>query len=131
MKKRKFIRSAHLVIVGFIFLISGGCAHHTAQIKFNRTQWDDGDIETYPYRDAMLNDLLANYHLKGITYHQLTKLLGEPGRWENVNIDSPYYVINTDYGHDIDPVYTKTLTIYLDKDSVVTNYEVKEWKKND
>jgi hypothetical protein len=65
-----------------------------------------------------------------MTYRQLTKLLGEANRWEEVNIDSPYYVINTDYGNDIDPVYTKALTFYLNKDSVVTGYRVKEWKKD-
>jgi hypothetical protein len=52
-----------------------------------------------------------------------------PQRWDTVNIDSPYYVINTDYGNDIDPVYRKTLTIYLNKDSIVTGFKIKEWKK--
>lgn len=66
-----------------------------------------------------------------MSFTQMTKLLGEPSRCENVNIDSPYYTINTDYGHDIDPVYTKILTVYLNKDSVITNYKVKEWRKKD
>lgn len=131
MKKLKFIGVAHLVNMCIASLLLNGCTNHSVQIKFNRTQWDDGDIEIYPYRDAMLNNLLKNYHLKGMSYRQLTKLLGEPNRWENVNIDSPYYVINTDYGNDIDPVYTKTLTVFLNKDSVVADYKVKEWKKND
>jgi hypothetical protein len=129
MKQKKFIGVKFFTGLSFFVSILHGCSHQ--QIKFNRAQWNDGDIEIYPYRDAMLNDLFTNYHLKGMSYRQLTKLLGEPSRWENVNIDSPYYVINTDYGNDIDPVYTKTLTIYLDKDSVVASYKVKEWKKHD
>lgn len=118
-----------LYIYSLVVIIVSGCSAHSQQLKFNRTQWDDGDIEIYPYRDAMLSDLLTNYHLKGMSYKQLTKLLGEPQRWENANIDSPYYNIDTDYGQDIDPVYTKTLTIYLNKDSVVTGYKVEEWHK--
>lgn len=116
------------IITSFAITIFG-CNSNFQQIKFNRTQWDDGDVEIYPYSDAMLNDLLANYHLKGMSYKQLTKLLGEPQRWDNDNIDSSYYNINTDYGQDIDPVYTKTLTVYLNKDSLVTGYKIKEWHK--
>src|ERR1700761_2676227 len=119
-----------LVSLLLAFVTFNGCTYHSEQIKFNRAQWDDGDIEIYPYRDAMLNDLLTNYHLKGMRYKDMTKLLGEPNRWENVNIDSPYYTINTDYGHDIDPVYTKALTIYLNKDSIITTYKIKEWRKD-
>src|SRR4051812_23553358 len=100
MKQQKFIEVKFLAGLSFFVLILYGCSHQ--QIKFNRAQWNDGDIEIYPYRDAMLNDLFTNHHLKGMSYRQLTTLLGEPNRWENVNIDSPYYVINTDYGNDID-----------------------------
>src|SRR2546430_17276038 len=111
-----------------LLLLLTSCKEHLRQIKFNRVQWDDGDIEIYPYRGEMLYDLLTSYHLKGLTYKQLAKLLGEPDRWEKVNIDSPYYVINTEYSNGIDPTYTKTLTFYLNKDSVVTGYKVKEWR---
>jgi len=117
-----------LLITAAFAVIIIGCKPHSREIKFNRAQWDDGDIEIYPYRDAMLNDLLTTYHLKGMNYKQLTKLLGEPQRWEDDNIDSPYYNIITDYGDDIDPVYTKTLIIYLNKDSIITNYKVQEQK---
>lgn len=113
-----------LLIPAAFALIITSCNPHSQELKFNRAQWDDGDIEIYPYRDAMLNDLLTTYQLKGMSYKQLTKLLGEPQRWENLNIDSPYYNIITDYGDDIDPVYTKTLIIYLNKDSIITNYKV-------
>ena len=109
-------------ILLFIMLLSLiACNQRKQEIKFDRTKWDDGDVEIYPYRDAMLTDLLTRYHLKGMSYKQLTQLLGEANRWENLNIDSPYYVITTDYGSDIDPVYTKTLTLYLNKDSIVTS----------
>lgn len=111
----------------FILITALIACNYVQQRKFDKAQWQDGDIEQYPYRDAMLNDLLTHYHLKGMTYKQLTQLLGGANRWESSNLDSPYYDIIVDYGNDIDPVYTKTLTFYLNKDSVVTSYKVKEW----
>lgn len=96
-------------------------------MKFDKEKWRDGDAGIYPYRDAMLNDLLS-HPVKGMTYKELTELVGEPNR-SDANVDSPYYDIITDYGSDIDPVYCKTLTIYLNKDSVITGYRVDEWKK--
>lgn len=109
-----------------IFLCAAlhGC---TGQMKFDKDKWREGDAGVYPYRDAMLKDLL-NYPLQGMTYKELTDLAGEPNRWES-NIDSPYYDIITRYGLDIDPVYSKTLTIYLNRDSVITGYRIVEWKK--
>jgi len=35
----------------------------------------------------------------------------------------------TDYGWDIDPVYTKDLVFKLNKDSIVVDYKINEWKK--
>ncbi len=40
-----------------------------------------------------------------------------------------FYDIDIDYGSDIDPVYSKTLTFQFDKDSIVKTFEVKEWNK--
>lgn len=114
------------VLITVIFV---SCKHRTLQMKFDRVKWWDGDVEIYPYRDAMLNDLLK-HNLKGMTYKQLTKFVGEPNRWDN-NIDSPYYPIITDYGSDIAPVYTKSLVLYLNKDSIITRCKVEEWKKSD
>jgi len=109
-----------------ITVICAACKQPT-QIKFDRVKWWDGDLEMYPYRDAMLNDLLK-HNLKGMTYKELTNFVGEPNRWDS-NIDSPYYPIITDYGSDIDPVYTKSLVLYLNKDSIITHYKIEEWKK--
>src|SRR5690348_14799849 len=47
MKKLKFIGVAHLVNMCIASLLLNGCTNHSVQIKFNRTQWDDGDIEIY------------------------------------------------------------------------------------
>ncbi|MBO9681468.1 MAG: hypothetical protein J7502_02140 [Flavisolibacter sp.] len=76
----------------------------------------------------MIDDLVQNYQLRGKTYHQLVELLGPP----QSKFDSTlrvYYNIDVDYGSDIDPVYMKILSIEFNKDTIVRNYEVQEWKK--
>lgn len=107
-----------------LFTALCGCKQ---QMKFDKNKWREGDAEVYPYRDAMLKDLL-NRPIKGMTYKKLIELAGEPDRWDN-NLDSPYYDIITEYGLDIDPIRSKTLTIYLNNDSVIIGYKVREWKK--
>ncbi|MFN8359967.1 MAG: hypothetical protein U0264_08620 [Candidatus Kapaibacterium sp.] len=76
----------------------------------------------------MIDDLVENYQLKGKKYNNLVELLGEP----QSNLDSTlkiFYDIDIDYGYDIDPVYTKTLSIVFDKDTVVNSFEILVWKK--
>ncbi len=113
-----------LVVCTVFTLISASC-----QQSFNRTAWDDCDSGMCNQRKYMLDDLLNHHQLKGMTRKQLVKLLGD----QNYTPTSPYemtYNIITDYGWDIDPVYIKNLTFYLNKNSVVTAYKVEEWRRN-
>ena len=76
----------------------------------------------------MIDDLVKNYQLIGKNYKELVDLLGKP----QSKIDNNLYVfydIDVDYGWDIDPVYTKTLSIGFDKDTIVKSFEVQEWRK--
>jgi len=109
-----------------IFLVLLAACHFNQ--RFDKLKWNTFDSMFYPYRDAMLDDLLKHHSLKGLTYKELTTQIGEPVRSRD-DKDNPYYQIVTDYGSDIDPVYTKILTIHLSKDSIVTGYKVEEWKK--
>ena len=86
-----------------------------------------GDVGSYPNRDNMLNDLIHNQKLKGLTYKQLIDKIGEPEKNAG-DITIVYYDILTDYGYDIDPVYIKTLDFKLDKDSIVSDFRVNEIK---
>ncbi len=117
-------------IIALIFLLLAlGCNHNVVyKQKFDRSKWNLKDDMWYPDRNSMVDDLVKNHKLKGLTYKELTKLVGEPDRWES-NIDSPYYEIVTDFGSDIDPVYTKSLVVYLNKDSVITSLKILEWNK--
>jgi hypothetical protein len=66
----------------------------------------------------------VRHQIKGSTYKELTIQIGEQVRYDD-NKDNTYYSIVVDYGWDIDPVYTKVLSIILNKDLIVTTYEVK------
>ena len=74
----------------------------------------------------MFMDLITNYKLVGIKYSQLIGLLGIP---DSKDSNSLSYKIVVDYGHDIDPVYTKNLDFTYSNDSIITSFNVNEWKK--
>jgi hypothetical protein len=96
--------------------------------KFNKAEWvkEIDDLQNYPQRDKMLADLTKNYKLQGLSYWQLTGLLGKP---QFDYMDSTYYYsITIEYGA-IDPIYTKSLVFWLRKDSVVQKWKVVEYKK--
>jgi hypothetical protein len=98
--------------------------------RFDKYKWrQKNDIEFYQFRDNMLKDLLSNYKLNGLSYSQLIDLLGKPDRVFNKDSDLIYYSIVTNYGRDIDPIYAKYLIFKLNKDSIVIDYKIKEWKK--
>lgn len=97
--------------------------------KFNRAAWDDKIDRDYPQRNDMVDDLINNHKLKGLSYKKLVARLGPP---EESMEDSAkvYYQVLMDFGSDIDPVHTKYLVFKLNKDSIVTDLHLDEWKKN-
>ena len=104
-------------------------------IPFDKDGWQkkfDGD---YPKRDAMVQDLLDNHQLTGLTKSEVIDLLGDE---DHVQLeerpkrpDQNYmsYQVLEDFGWDIDPVHTKYLFLYLNQDSVVHKTELMEWKR--
>lgn len=113
-----------------IFLLSISLTSCDRNERFDKAKWQEqGDLRTYPHRKSMLNDLTKNHKLTGLSYRQLINLIGEPENYGDKEKDIVYYEIETDYGFDIDPVYTKTLQIKLTKDSTVESFAIKEWKK--
>ncbi|RYD72322.1 MAG: hypothetical protein EOP53_22135, partial [Sphingobacteriales bacterium] len=75
------------------FLILSSCEE-----PFNKYRWmEDDGLGIFPNRKRMLNDLLKNHQIKGLTYKQLSDSFGQP---ENDDSFSVYYQIVTDYGGD-------------------------------
>lgn len=112
--------SKFLFVFLFLFL---SCTQRT---EFNKEKWNDKVDITYTNRDAMLHDLTTNYKLVGLSYNQLTELLGNPQNYGHADSTELYYTVVEDYGWDIDPVYMKYLVFTIDQDSVVTNFEIEE-----
>jgi outer membrane protein assembly factor BamE (lipoprotein component of BamABCDE complex) len=99
------------------------------KIPFDKAGWTiQGDLGLYPNRDKMLDDLIKNQNLKGLTYRQLIDKIGEPEKNEVGDSNTIFYDIVTDFGHDIDPVFIKSLEIKFDKDSIVTDFKINEIK---
>lgn len=117
---RKLIGIALLVTIA---VLSGSC---TSQTKFEKDKWlYRDDVLSYPYRKLMIDDLIKNYQLKGMSFREIVKLLGQP-------LSSPDSVFNIWYEVDIrwgtiDPVYGKSLILHLNKNSIVENFEVDEY----
>jgi len=114
-----------LYIIILLFVITS-CS---SDIKFNKEGWLKHDeLEIYPNRNKMLNDLTKNYKIKGLSYTKLIELICEPEK--NIKGDNNvlYYYITAKYGHDIDPVYTKTLQIEFGADSIVKDFKINEYK---
>ena len=93
--------------------------------KFNKEKWEEGDGINYTYRNAMIDDLLKNYHLKNLSYDELVQIIGEPDQKDSVHA-SYNLIVKYDM---IDPIYSKYLNCSFNADSIITNAEVKEWKK--
>ena len=97
--------------------------------QFSKENWEKtSDLGLHPNREAMVNDLLTNYKLKGIHYNDLVKMLGQPDFWEPSE-RVIYYGIATNYGLDIDPTGLKALSFEFNADSIITDYTISESTK--
>jgi hypothetical protein len=107
-------------ILFVITLLSISC---NQERKFDRELWDvQDDIHSYPYRDAMLDDLFQKHTLVGIRFKELVKIIGTP------NNDLNYHIYD-DYGSDIDPIESKNLSFSLNSDSIVIRMTLSLWDK--
>ena len=114
-----------LKIVWLLAFVAFALASCGKNQKFDRKLWDDGDGITFPERDGMLDDLIKNRNLKGKNFKYVVNLLRYPQRTgfpDSMTMD--YEIIRK--MDRLDTVYAKTLVIYLNKDSVVTDMKVYE-----
>lgn len=111
-----------LATIGFILLLTTSC-----QNKFEGKKWKiEEDLRSYPFREKMISDIIDNKKLIGFTFVQILDSLGRPNLHEEGQL---IYSVKVNYGSDIDPIYTKDLVLTIDKDSLVTDVLVKEWRK--
>ncbi|MBS1769733.1 MAG: hypothetical protein JSS77_08715 [Acidobacteria bacterium] len=104
-------------------------------IPFVKSGWQEKVDGAFPNRDAMVEDLLHNHTLVGLTTRSVSNLLGEEDRVELVGkpkVDGRNYMtyqVLEDFGWDIDPVHTKYLVLEFSKDSIIMKTELREWKQ--
>jgi len=124
----KHIKFSLIILQFTIVVLLFACNDSSKQVKFDKAKWNEQTDPLFPssYRPQMLTDLTTNYKLVGFKYSQLIELLGTPDTKDSSSLS---YKIVVDYGHDIDPVYTKDLDFTFSKDSTITSFKVDEWKK--
>lgn len=111
-----------LMVIFCLFFLS---ACGKKQIDFEKSKWNESVDGFYKFRESMANDVMENYLKKGMTYQELTDLIGEPENFANLKTNTIGYTLMEDYGWDIDPVETKTLLIELTADSLVQKFKIK------
>ncbi|PZR28554.1 MAG: hypothetical protein DI538_24800 [Azospira oryzae] len=122
MSKKRTAALGLAMIVVISLIIS--CANE----KFDKNKWNSNKDAGSPpaERSKMLEDLLAGRKWEGLSYNDVIELVGPPDFSDSIHF---LYDIETNYGFDIDPIYTKQLIYYLSSDSIVTRFEVKESTK--
>lgn len=86
------------------------------------------DLGAFPERSKMANDVVKYFKLEGEKVTEIENLLGEPDFTGENEIG---YKIDEEYGSDIDPIATTTLTFTFDRDSIIREKKIEKWKKND
>ncbi len=120
------MRKTKLTVIFGLILLLFACNN----INFEKTGWVyQEDVGMYPNREKMLKDLTENNKLKGLTYRELIAKIGPDENYKQGYDTCIFYSIVTDFGWDIDPVYTKSLVFKFNKDSVVVDYKIEEWKR--
>ncbi len=115
------------LMIIFCICFLGSC--EMEQLEFEKSKWSENVDGFYKYRESMEKDLMENHLKKGMTYQQLTDLIGEPENFANLEPNTIGYTLVEDYGWDIDPVETKTLMIEFTTDSLVRDFKIDHWKK--
>lgn len=114
-----------IFILFFIIPIIQACNRNC---HFEKIKWQQKEDLAYPYRDVMLDDLVTNYELAGLTYQQLTDLLGQPDSLSDKKNEVVYEII-FEYDIDVDPVYVKNLVFEFSPDSTVKSFKIEEYQR--
>lgn len=97
-----------------------GC---NSSAKFDRQKWSNGNGLDYPLRDQVIDDLVKNHQLKGLTYRQVIDTLGSPQKLDSLQVS--YQIVDNSFTYSrTKPIHKKNLILYFSKDSVVTRFEV-------
>ena len=117
MLKKSFL---HAILICLSVVVLTSCSHKQ---KFDRVKWAYGDGLTYSYRDDLVDDLIKNHKLKGLTYRQAIDSLGRAQGVDTLQIS--YLITDDTYKHGRKgPAHKKYLILHFSKDSVVSRAEL-------
>ena len=110
-----------ILVIWTILLISCQDKH----VPFNKTGWTESvDAKPCPpLREQMVDDLLSNHLIKGLTYRQIISKLGPSDNHENTKPDILRYEISNEYTNG-DIVHITALDFNFTKDSVITSWDI-------
>lgn len=119
-----------IIILMCILPLLGSC--RGPHYKFTQSKWNERDVY-YHFRRDIIDDVMENILHKGMNFKEVIDTLGNSG---DICNDTVYglriiYEVEVNHGWDIDPEDGKDLIISFDKDSLVSRYEVIEWKAGD
>jgi hypothetical protein len=98
--------------------------------KFDTASWQEKDSHgNYSNRGTMLDKLLKDIPLKGLSYRQLINLLGEPSDVLKGQPEVLYYLIEMILRPGDEPDYIKSLAIQVNADSIVIKVNIIETGK--
>lgn len=121
-------KMAHKAVF-YIFLAMAGLTTLTAcnnSSKFDRKKWAYTDGLEYPLRDDIVDDLMQNHHIKGLTFDQVIDSLGSPQRRDPLKFT--YQLLDNSFQYQLKkPVHKKSLIVYFSKDSVANRFEIYEF----
>ncbi len=120
--------NSFLKIIFILFFIIPIIQTCNRDCHFDKTKWMEREDLSYPHRDVMLDDLVSNYELTGLTYQQLTDLLGPPDSLSDKS-NEVVYEIKVKYDIDVDPVYVKNLVFEFSPDSTVKIFKIEEYHR--
>jgi outer membrane protein assembly factor BamE (lipoprotein component of BamABCDE complex) len=109
------------ILMGIIvFTALTGCGNSS---KFDRQKWSYGDGLEYPLRDEIVDDLMQNHHIKGLTFDQVIDSLGSPQRRDSLKFT--YQILDNSFEFaQKSPIRKKNLIVYFNKDSVAVKFEI-------
>lgn len=110
------------ITITILFLTIISCTYYE---QFSREAWNTKEDFLYPKRMKVVDDLIKNYLKTSMCEDEILNLLGSPST-PNINIDADkvYFELQTKYGNDIDPIWTKYLVIQLDSNRCYKESEI-------
>jgi hypothetical protein len=116
------MKGNNLVLI-FVLLIMFNCCDN--QESFSKESWNTRSDIFYPERKKIVKDLIENHLNEKMCYVDIINLLGDPQTIHNQNASNRlYFEVETKYGSDIDPDWTKYLEIEVNQDSCFTSARV-------